>query len=461
MRKRDLTQGSISGNLISFSLPYMLAYFLQLLYGLADLFVIGRYCGVESTTAVSNGAQIMYMITVMVIGLAMGATVRIGTAFGAKDKALLAKLTGNTISFFLLLSLLLSVSLLLLHRPIVQLIDTPPEAIEETANYLIVCFAGIPFIVAYNVAASIFRGSGDSKSPMFFVAAACAINVVLDFLFIGQFRMGATGAALATTLSQMTSAVIAFCVIRRQKDVFELKRSDFRLRRRKVGSICKVGIPIALQDGFIQVSFIAITIIANGRGLNDAAAVGIVEKFIGLLFIIPSSMLGAVSTITAQNVGAGSCWRAVKTLKASIGITTAFGLVSAVSLQFCAELPIHLFTADVHVIRLGGEYLQSYVWDCIPAGVHFCFSGFFTAIGYSGISFAHNAISIITSRIPLALLASKKFPQTLYPMGFAAPIGSMVSAAICLAAYLFLKRQGKLFTVQCTVSADSKQDYEK
>lgn len=443
MDRKDLTKGRVLANIANFSLPYMLAYFLQLLYGLTDLYVIGRYCGVECTTAVSNGAQIMYMVTVVIIGLAMGSTVRIGTAFGAKDKAALAQYVGNTISFFLMLSVVLSVVLFLLSSHIISLIDTPAEAVNDTARYLNVCFLGIPFVVAYNIIASIFRGLGDSQSPMCFVAIACIVNVALDFILIGHFQMGTIGAGLATILSQLISVVFGIAAIIRQKEKLQLHRESLKPRGRVISRICNIGIPVALQDGFIQISFIVITIIANGRGLNDAAAVGIVEKFIGLLFIVPSSMLGAVSAITAQNVGAGQMWRAVKALKTAIVITLIFGLVSAITIQFCSDYPIRLFTANEEVVKHGGEYLQSYVWDCIPAGVHFCFSGFFTAIGFSGISFVHNVVSIVLARIPLAVLASNNYPETLYPMGFATPIGSLLSVMICLYAFNWLKRHKK------------------
>lgn len=184
MNRTDLTQGSIWGNITTFLLPYILAYFLQILYGLADLFVIGRYCGVESTTAVSNGAQVMYFVTCVVIGLAMGTTVNTAHAIGAKDQRRASRVIGNTATMFFTLSILLAVVLLCCRDGIVRLMDTPPEAVEGTRDYLMVCFIGIPFIMAYNVIASIFRGLGDSKSPMYFVAVACVVNILLDFFFI-------------------------------------------------------------------------------------------------------------------------------------------------------------------------------------------------------------------------------------------------------------------------------------
>ena len=196
MNGKDLTQGSVLGNIMTFSLPYMLAYFLQILYGLADLFVIGRYCDVDSTTAVSNGAQVMYMVTVVLIGLAMGTTVLTARAIGAKDSARARAVVGNTVTMFAVVAIVLMVLLLCLRGWIVEVMDTPAEAISGMERYLTVCFIGIPFIIAYNIIASIFRGFGDSKSPMYFVAVACVVNIVLDYVFIGAFGLGAMGAAL-------------------------------------------------------------------------------------------------------------------------------------------------------------------------------------------------------------------------------------------------------------------------
>lgn len=456
MDRKDLTQGSIAGNILTFSLPYILAYFLQILYGLADLFIIGRYCNVDSTTAVSNGAQVMYLLTCTVIGLAMGTTVRTAHAIGAKDNKQASQIIGNTISLFLVLSIAMAVALLFFRDGIVSLINTPMEAVKETRAYLTVCFIGIPFIMAYNIIASIFRGLGDSKSPMYFVAIACLANILLDYFFIRHMGWGAVGAALGTTLSQMLSVAMAVMAIRRHRDIFDVKKEDLKPRRQAIAGILKIGIPIAMQDGFIQIAFIAITVIANGRGLYDAAAVGIVEKFIGLVFIVPSAMLSSISAIASQNIGARQMDRAKKTMWTAMAITTTYGVIVSVILQFIPDMAVRAFTHDAHVIALGAEYLRGYVWDCIFAGIHFCFSGFFTACGYSLISFLHNFIAIVTARIPLSYLASEMYPDTLYPMGLATCMGSVVSCLICVMAYrfsyLYMRRSGE------TIAAFSQKD---
>lgn len=444
MNGKDLTQGSIIGNIMTFSLPYMLAYFLQILYGLADLFVIGQYCGVDSTTAVSNGAQVMYMVTVVLIGLAMGTTVLTARAIGAKDPVRTRAVVGNTVTMFAIIAVVLMVVLLCLRGWIVGVMDTPAEALNGMEHYLTICFIGIPFIIAYNIIASIFRGLGDSKSPMYFVVVACVVNILLDYFFIGVLELGAMGAALGTTLSQAASVLFALCYIRRHKGMLDISRSDLRPQRDVIKLILKIGLPIAMQDGFIQISFLAITVIANGRGLVDAAAVGIVEKFIGLVFIVPSAMLSTVSAISAQNIGANKMPRAKQTMRTAMLITSVYGLVVSITLQFIPQVAVGLFTSDSQVLAQGSDYLRGYVWDCIFASIHFCFSGFFTACGYALISFLHNSLSIVCARVPLAWLSSMLYPDTLYPMGLSTCTGSFISCLICIGAYWWLKRKGKI-----------------
>ena len=441
--ERDLTTGSVFQNILYFSLPYLLSYFLQTLYGMADLFIIGQFNGIDSTTAVSTGSQVMHMLTVMIVGLAMGSTVTIGRAVGAKDREKASLIIGNTATLFMAVAAGITLLLLVLVEPIVSMMSTPAEAAEGTVRYLTVCFAGIPFITAYNIISAVFRGLGDSKSPMYFIAAACAVNIALDYLFIGLLGLGPTGAALGTTLAQTISVVIALSVIRRRKTGLSLSRDALQPRREIMGPVLKIGVPVALQDGFIQIAFIVITIIANRRGLADAAAVGIVEKFIGMVFLVPSSMLSAVSALSAQNIGAGKDRRASLTLWYATAIAVGFGVVASIAVQLWAEPIVGLFTRekDPAVILLGGQYLHSYIWDCPLAGIHFCFSGYFCAYGLSGISFLHNSASIVCARVPIAYLTSKRFADTLYPMGMAAPAGSLLSVMICVAAYLWMRRR--------------------
>ncbi len=437
----DLTRGSISKNLLYFTAPYLLSYFLQTLYGMADLFIIGQFDGADATTAVSIGSQVMHMITVMIVGLAMGTTVGIGHAVGAGDKKRAKTAIGNTLTLFLAISIVGTALLLLLVNPIVSVMSTPDEAVAGARIYLIICFAGIPFITAYNIIASVFRGLGDSKSPMYFIAVACVANIILDYVFIGAMDMGAAGAALGTTLSQALSVIISVVAVIKKKREIIPSKSDLHPQRSVMSELLRTGVPIALQDGLIQVAFIVITIIANKRGLTDAAAVGIVEKIISFLFLVPSSLLSAVSALCAQNIGAGKQDRADRTLRYALFAAVGFGVVVAAIMQFAAGFTVGLFQKDAAVVAAGEQYLKGYVFDVIFAGIHFSFSGYFCACNKSYISFIHNISAIALVRIPGVYLMSVKFPDTLLPMGLATAMGSLVSAGICAVAFGILKRK--------------------
>lgn len=439
MLARDLTKGSIGKNILVFSIPYLISYFLQTLYGMADLFIIGQFQGAASITAVSIGSQVMHMVTVILVGLAMGTTVTIARAVGAREREAAARSIGNTVTLFLGVSVALAAIMVAVLPQIVAIMSTPVEAAKGTNDYLYYCALGIPLITAYNIIASIFRGLGDTRSPMYFIAVACALNIALDYAFLGGLGMGPEGAAIATILSQGVSVLLSFLYIRRGGTGIDVARSDFTPDHAALADILRIGVPIALQDGFIQVSFLVITVIANMRGLTDAAAVGIVEKVISFLFLVPSSMLSTVSALGAQNVGAGAHLRVRQTLRYALGIAVSFGICISVLVQFTAESVLALFTSDAGVILAGAAYFHGYVIDCIFAGVHFCFSGYFCAYGRSEISFLHNIVSITCARIPLAYLASTMFPMTLLPMGLATATGSVVSIVICVLAYFWLR----------------------
>lgn len=432
----DLTKGSLWKVMARFSVPYLVASFLQTFYGMADLFITGQFNGAGEVAAVSVGSQVMHMLTVMMVGVAMGTTVSISHAIGGKDKDKAADYIGNSVLIFSALALLATCLMLLFVSPVLRLLQAPEPSFALARSYLIICFLGIPFITAYNVISSIFRGLGDTKRPMIFVAIAGVFNVGLDYVLIGLCGMGASGAALATVSSQALSVLLALLAIRRMESGLTFTRENFKFKKETAGRILGIGVPIACQDGFIQISFLVITAIANSRGVDVAAAVGIVEKVISFLFLVPSAMLSTVSAVAAQNAGAGKHERGRRALRFGITLCVGFGALVFIICQFASAGIVSLFVQDEpQVVQLGSQYLKAYALDCVFAGIHFCFSGYFSAYGKSIYSFIHNILSIIAVRIPGAYLASVFFPATLYPMGLAAPMGSLLSSLICLLLY--------------------------
>ena len=442
METKSFTEGNIVRGMLRFSVPYLITCFLQTFYGMADLFIVGQFNAPASISAVAVGSQLMHMLTVVIAGFAMGSTVLIGRSVGAGNRRGIAGAVSTTFAVFAALAAGLTVLLLLFTNPIIVLLKVPAAAVSESAAYMRICFAGVVFITAYNVVSAVFRGLGDTRlgdtrRPMYYVAAAGILNIGLDWLLVGPLGMGAGGAALATVVSQGVSVLLGLIALKKYHgDAFH---RGARPDRDDAGRILGVGVPIALQEGLIQVSFLVITMIANSRGVEVAAAVGIVEKVISFLFLVPSAMLSTVSALSAQNAGAGRHDRSRQVLRIGCLICAGFGAVVFVLCQPLAPHIVSLFVKQGDnveaVVRLGGQYLRTYSLDCMLAGIHFCFSGFFSAYGKSGYSFLHNIISIITFRIPGAWAAAVLFPQTLYAMGIAAPMGSLLSVVICLVLY--------------------------
>lgn len=439
-QNNDLTTGSILGNLIGFMLPYLFSSFMQAFYGAVDLWVVGRFGGTPSISAVNVGSQIMQIATSFLIGISMGTTVNIGHHIGSKNDAEAAYTVGNTILLFTLLAAVTTPLMVWQSGGLAAVMQTPPEAMTETVWYVRICSMGLPFIIAYNVISGIMRGTGDSRTPMYFVAVSCVVNIAGDLLLVGGFHLGAAGAAAATIFAQLTASLGAVVYLKRKGFPFPFGLKFIRWKGLVIRKILTVGLPIALQDTLINLSFMAITVIANERGLIASSAVGVVEKIIMFLFLVPSAMLSSISAVTSQTVGAGKKERAVATLKYGIVITAVFGVIMCGCSQLFPESMTGFFTKDEAVVKAAGEYLRTYSIDCILVAFTFCVNGYLCGCDKSIVTFVHNIISIFLVRIPAALLLSKAFPDTLLPMGLASPLGSVMSIFIC-SGYLLWSRK--------------------
>lgn len=432
----NLTKGKISTTLLKFALPFLFASMLQALYGAADLFVVGRFTGSSSVSAVAIGSQVMQTITGIILGISMGGTVLIGRRLGEKDEAGTAKAIGTLSILFIIFALILTPLMLLLTNYSVSIMHTPIEAVTFTREYIFICTLGIPFIIGYNAVSGIFRGLGDSKTPVYFVLIACIINIIVDFILVGFFNFGAKGAAIATISSQGISFIIALIYMIKKGFKFEINKSHFKLDKDCVKNILIVGLPLAVQDALVNISFLIITAVINTMGLVASASVGVVEKVIVFVMLPPTSFASAVSAMTAQNIGAGETKRAKSVLKYGILYSLIFGVIVAVYCQFNPESITRIFSNDADVIKVAGLYLRSYSIDCIMVSFVFCMNGYFSGIGKSTISLIHSLIATFIFRIPLTYIISGIPGVTLYSLGFAAPISTFVSIIIC-SGYLY------------------------
>lgn len=437
MKELDLTQGNVPKVLLRFAMPFLIANVLQALYGGADLFVVGQYDDAASVAGVAIGSQVMQTITGIILGLTTGTTILIAMGTGAKDDRKVAATIGTSVYFFTVTGIILTLVMVLFHRPIAALMHTPEEAMADTLHYILICSAGIPFIMGYNVVCGILRGLGDSKSPLYFVGLACIINIGADFLLVGGFGMRAAGAAIATVLSQGISFLTALWFLHRRGFHFEFTRRDIRFHKDLSRRIVTLGAPIALQDALINVSFLIITVIVNQMGVIASASLGVVEKIIIFAMLPPTAMAAAVATMTAQNYGAGLIQRMSRCLYSGIGISLVFGVSVCVYSQFLPETLTGIFTNDPAVIEMAAGYLRGYSIDCVMVSFVFCINSYFSGQGNSWFPMIHSMIATFLFRIPLSYLCGKIDPTDLVLMGYAPPLSTLVSLLIC---FWYLKR---------------------
>lgn len=428
-----LTEGKIFPTLMKFALPFLVANFLQLLYGAIDLLVVGQFCDKAAVSAVSTGSQVMKTITCLVTGLATGATVLIGQYIGAKRRDEAAKTVGSTVVLFVIVAVILTAIMLCFTRQIAFLMQAPEEAFEQTVQYVFICSAGILFIVGYNAVSCILRGMGDSTSPMIFVIVASVINVGLDLLFVAGLNMAADGAAYATIAAQACSFAFALVYLKVRGFGLDVKRGYVKLDKKKTKGILRFGSPVALQDSLVNISFLIITSILNSKGLTASAAVGVVEKVICFAMLPPSALSAAIAAMTAQNVGAARPDRAKTCVLFGIAFTVAIETAVVLFSELGGgKLLLAIFSNDAEVIDAGFVYMRSYVIDCMLVCFVFCLNGFFNGCGKTLFTMCHSLVATFAIRVPFAFLMSVLPGTGLFEIGLAAPVASVFSIAACL-----------------------------
>lgn len=442
----NLTKGKISTTLLKFAIPVLFASLLQALYGAADLFVVGQFSDSAAVSAVAIGSQVMQTITGIILGISMGGTVLIGRRIGEKNAEGTAKAIGSLSILFILFAIILTPLMFLATNSAISLMHTPLEAISFTRQYIIICSLGIPFIIGYNAVSGIFRGLGDSKTPVYFVLIACIVNIIVDVVLVGVLKFGAIGAAIATISSQAISFIISLIYMIKKGFSFEINKKHFKLDKESVKYILIVGFPLALQDALVNISFLIITAVINTMGLVASAAVGVVEKIIIFAMLPPTAFGSTVSAMTAQNIGAGEIKRAKTVLRYGIIYSLIFGVLAMIYSQLYPETLTSIFSNDINVVKVAGEYLKSFSIDCIMVSFVFCMNGYFSGQGKSTISLIHSLIATFGFRIPLTYFISRIDGVTLYELGLAAPISTFVSIIICFGYFYWQNRKEKLST---------------
>ena len=441
---QNLTQGNILHSLISFAFPVLLALFLQAMYGAADLIIVGQFAGTSQQSGVASGSQILNMVTMVITGLTMGVTVYVGNAIGAGKKELAGKGIGSGIALFTVVAFIFTMILVSCSDMLALSMHAPQEAFIPTSSYVRICGMGTIFIVAYNVLGAIFRGMGDSRTPLITVAIACVINIAGDLILVADFGMGTAGAAIATVTAQGVSVAYSLYLIRSRSLPFAFSRSYIRFYRNPVLKILLVGVPIALQELLVQFSFLFIQAVVNGMGVVASAAAGVAEKVCVFLMLVSSAYMQSIAAFVAQNNGAGRLDRSRQALL--YGIKTAFlaGVAMSAAAYFGGSALSSIFSSEPLVIANAHDYLKAYAIDCLLTAVLFCFIGYFNGCGKTLFVMAQGIIGAFFIRIPAVYLISQVNGVTLFHIGLGTPISSLVQIILCLFAYRFFQSRQKM-----------------
>ncbi len=438
--KSDFTQGSILKKLVAFMMPVLGALMLQAAYGAVDLLVVGRFGSTSGLSGVSTGSQVLNLATFVVTQTAMGITVLIARYLGEKKPEQIGSVIGGSAIIFTIISVILFIVMVFFARPIAILMQAPAEAVDLTATYVRICGAGIFFIVAYNLLSAIFRGLGDSKSPLLFVLVACIINVFGDLALVAGLHMDAAGAAIATVAAQACSVVFAIVLLMKKQLPFTITRRDFRLNA-QCQRVLEIGLPLALQEFLTQVSFLALCAFVNRLGLEASSGYGVACKIVNFVLLVPSALMQSMASFVSQNVGAGKIKRAKRTLFTGIGVGLTVGCLVFALVMLKGDVLAGFFTTDAAVIRNGFAYLKGFAPETLVTAVLFSMVGYFNGNNKTVWVMIQGLIQTLLVRLPFAYIMSIQPNASLTKIGLAAPVSTTVGIILNVGFYLYLNRK--------------------
>ena len=437
--KADFTQGNILEKLVAFMMPILGALILQAAYGAVDLLVVGRFGSTSGLSAVSTGSQVLNLVTFVVIQFAMGITVLIARYLGEKRPERIGAVIGGGAVVFTMMSVALFIAMVGFARPISVLMQAPAEAVDLTASYVRICGAGIFFIVAYNLLSAIFRGLGDSKSPLLFVLVACIVNIIGDLVLVAGLHMDAAGAAIATVTAQALSVIFAVMLLLKKALPFAITKKDFRLNT-QCRKFLKIGLPLALQEFLTQISFLALCAFVNRLGLEASSGYGVACKIVNFAMLVPSSLMQSMASFVSQNIGAGKKKRAKQSMFTGIGVGLAVGCVVFVLVLFKGDVLCSVFSTDAAVIQNGFAYLKGFAPETLVTAILFSMVGYFNGNNKTVWVMTQGLIQTLLVRLPLAYFMSIQPNASLTKIGLAAPVATTVGIFLNVGFFIYLNR---------------------
>lgn len=435
----SFTEGKIMQPLLLFAVPVLLALFLQAMYGAVDLLIVGKFASSADVSAVSTGSQIMTTLTNLVSSFAMGTTILLGQQIGSGKKEEGGRTVGTAILLFAGIAVIMSVILVVFAPQVSSLMNAPEEAFQKTVNYIRIC-GGMLVIVAYNLIGCIFRGLGDSRTPLITVAIACVFNVAGDLLLCAVFGMGTAGTAIATVFAQIVSVIVSFILISKKDLPFTIKKENIRIHKTYLRKMTAFGAPIALQDLLVSISFLIILAIVNDMGVIASAGVGVAEKVCAFIMLISSAFMQSMSAFVAQNYGAGRLTRTRKALHYGIAVSFTVGIVMFAITFFHGDILAGIFSSDPEVIAAAADYLKAYAIDCLFTAIFFCYTGFYNGIGRTRFVMIQGILGAFCVRVPVSYIMSIQPNTSLFHIGLATPISSILQLILCVGFMLWLQK---------------------
>ena len=436
----DFTQGSILKKMIKFMVPILGALVLQAMYGAVDLMIVGQFGTTSGLSGISTGSNIMNLATFVVAGLAMAVTVQISKYIGMKNEERIGRLLGATIALFSIISVVVSVVLIVFAPQLSVLMQAPEEALDLTVQYVRICGTGFLLITAYNTISSVFRGLGDSKSPLIFVAIACCVNIVGDLVLVAGFGLNVIGAAVATVAAQGISVLLSVLIIRKKKLPFHIHKQDICLNE-EIKGIFKIGTPIALQELLTQLSFLALCAFVNSLGLAASSGYGVASKIQGFVMLIPGSLMQSMSSFVSQNVGAGKEKRAFRAMLTGIGIGAVVGVFVFIGVVFYGDVLAGIFTTDAAVVREAFNYLRGFALEAIVTAVLFSFMGYYNGHARTFWVMIQGLAQTFIVRLPMAYIMTMQPDASLFKIALSAPSATIFGIVLNVAYYFYYRKQ--------------------
>lgn len=438
----DMCNGSIMDKLISFSIPLMLSGILQLLFNAVDIIVVGRFAGSQALAAVGSTTALINVFTNLFIGVSLGANVLAARFYASGRKKEMSETVHTSILFALLSGIVMVFVGLFFSRAALELMDTPADVIDQSALYMQIYFAGMPFFMLYNYGAAILRAVGDTKRPLFFLVIAGVINAGLNLFLVIVLHLGVAGVAIATVIAQMISCILVLRCLYQSTGSYQLRISRLTLKWTYLKQIFQVGIPAGIQSTVINFSNVLLQSSVNSFGSVAMAGYTAANNIFGFLFAAVNSITQACMSFTSQNYGVGKWKRMDRVLLNCMLLTVIVSLVlGGGSYLFGPEL-LRIYTSDAAVIQCGMEILLYTTVTYFMCGIMDLFPGALRGMGCSAVPMLLSVIGTVGTRVVWIFMVFPKY-RSLDILFISYPASWLVTIALQVVCYYFVRKKVK------------------